>query len=179
MERITQTLLFLFISVATALLICNLFHIKCFSGLVESIQILSTAIVVVVTFLIYKLNTEAKKADNYFEKISEQFFNINELHYALTNLRSTTDDMIQRNRFEIQIKASCNLMIYYLMHYPNNSYDNDRMIVTLLSISKNPYLATDFETLSKEFNELCITINQKHQQYVTIQFPKTNKSSIN
>lgn len=171
-EWITDAFIFLYLSIALIWFVFKLFDYSFFTSDVDVMQILSTAIVVVVTYLIYRLNSEAKKADNYFEKISYQYFNIIELHYALEFLNANENNTINRIRFEYQMKASCNIMIYYLEHYPNNSFDCDKMIVTLLSISRNPYYTIDFETLSNEFNELCKSINQKHQKYVSFMLPK-------
>lgn len=173
-EWITDVFMFLYLSIALIWFVFKLFDYSLFTRDVDVMQIISTAIVVVVTYLIYRLNSEAKKVDNYFEKISYQYFNINELHYALEFLNANENNTINRIRFEYQIKASCNIMIYYLEHYPNNSFDCDKMIMTLLSISSNPYFATDYETLSNEFNELCKSINQKPRKYVNIPLPKMN-----
>ena len=79
-EWITDAFIFLYLSIALIWFVFKLFYYSFFTSDVDVMQILSTAIVVVVTYLIYRLNSEAKKADNYFEKISYQYFNIIELH---------------------------------------------------------------------------------------------------
>ncbi len=127
------------------------------SGVFAPISAVGT---IVVTYLIYKLTSAEKRADDDFRIIVGIYFRIQETYEALKkqDYQSTIDDN-HNSYYERQIKVDCMLLLNYIRRYPNKNYDTQNIEMTIWGIYVNPSHESDYIVLANEIQRFCYELN--------------------
>lgn len=123
---------------------------------------LSAIATIAVSYLIYKLTTIEKRADDDFKLIIETYFKIEETFELLKRQNLNTDYLDDHNSYyERQIKVECMLLFNYIRRIPNKKYSTHNLEKTLMGIYVNPNYEADYIELASEFQNFCFELNHK------------------
>lgn len=123
---------------------------------------LSAIATIAVSYLIYKLTTIEKRADDDFKIIVEIYFKIEETFELLKRQNLNTDYLDDHNSYyERQIKVDCMLLLNYIRRFPNKKYSTYNLEKTLIGIYVNPNYESDYIELASEFQNFCFELNPK------------------
>ena len=130
----------------------------------ETATILLSAISIIVSacisYRVYRLGVKDKRKIDYFEKIVEYYYKMENLYISLDNPKAN-DGEKYLSYIEEQIKISAILLYYYLSRYPNKpTCERTSFKLTAFAISQSPINSKDYQKLAKSFVHFCFSINK-------------------
>lgn len=127
------------------------------SGISAPISAFAT---IIVSYLIYKLTSIEKRADDDFKVIIGIYYRIEE-SFELLKRQNLKNDLFDDHNsyYERQIKVSCVLLLNYIKRYPNKKSSTKKLEKTLMAISVNPNYESDYIELAREFQNFCYALN--------------------
>lgn len=126
------------------------------SGVFAPISAIGT---IAVSYLIFKLTSIEKRADDDFKVIMAIYFKIEESFELLKRQNIKNEFLDDHDSFyERQIKVDCMLLLNYIRRYPHK-YSTKRLEFILYGIYANPNYESDYIKLATEFQNFCFELN--------------------
>ena len=127
------------------------------SGIFAPVSAVGT---IVVSYLIYKLTSTEKRADDDFKIIISIYFKIGE-SFELLKRQNLNNDLFDDHDsyYERQIKVNCMLLLNYIKRYPNKKSSTQELEKTIMAINANPNHESDYIELAREFQNFCFALN--------------------
>lgn len=130
----------------------------------ETVTILLSAISIIVPIFIsygvYKLGIKDKRKIDYFERIVECYYKIENLRIFLDNPKAN-DREKYLSCIEQRIKILAILLCYYLSRYPDKPTDERTNFKhTALAIAHSPINSKNYQELAKYFADFCFSVNK-------------------
>lgn len=127
------------------------------SGAFAPISALGT---IFISYLIYKLTTSDKRADEDFRLIIGIYFKIQETYELLKKQNHPSSFLDDHNSYyERQIKVDCLLLLNYIRRYPKRKYSTKNIEKTIMGIYVNPNYESDYIELADEIQDFCYELN--------------------
>ena len=127
------------------------------SGIFAPITAIGT---IAVSYLIYKLTSIEKRADDDFKIIIRIYFKIEET-FELLKKQNLKDDIWgdHNSYYERQIKVDCILLLNYIRRFPHKKSSTQNLERTIMAIYANPNYEYDFIELARLFQNFCYELN--------------------
>ena len=123
------------------------------AGIVAPITAFGT---IYITYLVYRLNANNNKTEQYFSKIVELYFHLVECY---DNIKKSHCDNEKEQICSQKIKQFVALLRYYLNRFPDTDCPIDDFDKILNDISFEPINERNYQLLSKEFRRFCFYAN--------------------
>ncbi len=118
---------------------------------------------IIMSFIIYKLQSKETKRGLYFKEIATLYYKIDEVHQLMKNDKISGKDK-NIGYYENRIKVYCTILLNYIKKYPNPKSETEVLENILLTIIVNPNWDNDYEIFSNEFQNFCWAIDMKQQK---------------
>lgn len=127
------------------------------SGAFAPISALGT---IFISYLIFKLTTSDRRADEDFKLIIGIYFKIQETYELLKKQNQPSSFLNNHNSYyERQIKVDCLLLLNYIRRYPKRRNVTNNIEITIMSIYGNPNYESDYIELADEIQKFCYELN--------------------
>lgn len=126
------------------------------SGIFAPISAIGT---IIVSYLIYKLSSTEKRADDDFKMIIGIYYKIEETFELMNSLSDTFNDEKHKSIYERKLKVDSLLLLNYIRRIPNKRHNTINIEKALMGIYVNPHYETNYNELADEFQNFCYELN--------------------